>query len=185
MRSTGLAGFGEMSEELEAAIERASESVGEREFLEKVGELVRESGQLLTPETAALTVLDELDLAPEAHLVAPEYAKVLAPEDLEPGLDGVIVEGELIGMEPTRTFTKKDGSTGFVTDARIRGEDGIYEVTLWDEHIQELVGQEPGTRVRMDGLYTKERNGEVEVHTGRDAKVRVLDADPSGSASDG
>lgn len=173
MSAQNLRGLGRPSEELEALLERARDVTDEREFLEEVGELVQTSGQLLTPEVAALTVLDEMDEAPEAQLVAPSYAKVLAPEDLEAGLDGVIVEGELLGLEPTRTFQREDGSTGFVTEARIRGEKGIYQVTMWDEHIQELVGTDPGTFVRMDGLYTKARRGEVELHTGRDARVLV------------
>lgn len=180
-----MRGLGGTSEALAEAIDRASEVMDEREFLEQVAELVRESGELLNPETAALTVLDELGLAPEAQLVAPSYAKVLAPEALEPGLDGVIVEGRLLGIEPTRTFQKKDGSTGFVTDARVRGEKGVYEVTMWDDHIQELVGVEPGTRVRLDGLYTKERRGEVEVHTGRDARVQVLGDEDGGGEAQG
>lgn len=184
------AGFDGASQEIEDAVERASEAMEKREFLERVGELVQASGDLLDPEVAALTVLDELGLAPKAQLVAPDYAKVLPPEDLEAGLDGVIVEGTLLGLEPTRTFRKKDGSTGFVTDARIKGEHGVYEVTMWDEHIQALVGVDPGTPVRLDGLYTKERNGQVEVHTGRDARIRVVDetTDDEGTdqtASDG
>ena len=170
------ASFGRPSEELAELIERAEEVTDERSFLEEVGELVQASGELLTPEVAALTVLDEMDEAPEAQLVAPDYAKVLAPEDLEAGLDGVIVEGDLLGVEPTRTFQRDDGSTGFVTDARVKGEQGIYEITMWDDHIQEVVGVDPGTFVRFDGLYTKERRGEVELHTGRDARVFVGDA---------
>jgi hypothetical protein len=171
VRTTGS--FGRPSEELQELIERAEEVTDERSFLEEVGELVKQSGELLTPEVAALTVLDEMDHAPEAQLVAPDYAKVLAPDELEPGLDGVIVEGELLGVEPTRTFQRDDGSTGFVTDARVKGEKGIYEITMWDDHIREIVGTEPGTFVRFDGLYTKERRGEVELHTGRDARIRV------------
>jgi len=170
------ASFGRPSEELAELIERAEEVIDERSFLEEVGELVQASSELLTPEVAALTVLDEMDEAPEAQLVAPDYAKVLAPEDLEAGLDGVIVEGDLLGVEPTRTFQRDDGSTGFVTDARVKGEQGIYEITMWDDHIQEVVGVDPGTFVRFDGLYTKERRGEVELHTGRDARVFVGDA---------
>lgn len=180
-------GMDEASEELADAIERASTEMDEREFLQAVGKLVQASGDLLEPEVAALTVLDEVGLAPEAELVAPDYAKVLPPDKLEPGLDGVIVEGRLLGVEPTRTFRKKDGSTGFVTDARIKGEAGVYQVTMWDDHIRALVGEDPGTSVRMDGLYTKERNGTVEVHTGRDARVEVLEepVEPSdGSESD-
>lgn len=182
--SFGSSGFGDVSDELEESIERATEVMDEREFLERVGRLVRRSGELLTPEVAALTILDEEGLAPEATLVAPSYAKVLAPEQLEPGLDGVIVEGELLGLEPTRTFQKNDGSTGFVTDARIKGEKGIYEVTMWDDHIQALVGEDPGTQIRMDGLYTKERNGEVELHTGRDASVQVIEDEDDPPADD-
>lgn len=166
---------------VENALEHARDEVDEREFLERVGELIDESGDLLDPEVAALTVLDEMGLAPAAPLVAPDYAKMLPPEDLEPGLDGIIVEGALLGLEPTRTFEKDDGSTGFVTDARIKSEQGIYEVTLWDEHIRPLVDAEPGTRVRFDGLYSKEHRGEVELHTGRDAKVRVPE-DEAGSS---
>jgi len=167
-----MAGLGRHSEELEELIERAEQQTDKRSFLEEVGELVRASGELLTPEVAALTVLDEMDAAPHAELVAPDYAKVLAPEDIEPGLDGVIVEGELLGVEPTRTFQRDDGSTGFVTDARVKGDKGVYEITMWDDHIQDIVGVDPGTFVRFDGLYTKERRDEVELHTGRDARIR-------------
>lgn len=165
------------SEELEEAAERASSALGKREFMERVGEITQESGGLLDPEVAALVVLDELGLAQPAEIVAPSYAKVLPPEDLEPGLDGIVVEGKLLGMEPTRTFSRKGGDTGFVTNARIKGEHGIYHVTLWDDHIKNLVGVDPGTCVRMDGLYTKERDGTVEAHTGRDARIQILDDD--------
>jgi ssDNA-binding replication factor A large subunit len=168
-------GHGRHSEELERLVERAGEVTDERDFLDRVGQLVQQSGDLLEPETAALAVLDEMDQAPDAENVAPSYAKMLAPEDLEPGLDGVIVEGKLLGMEPTRTFQRDDGSTGFVTDARIKGEQGIYTITMWDEHIQQLVDVDPGEFVRMVGLYTKEHRGDVELHTGRDAQVLVGD----------
>lgn len=173
MRNRAADVFGHPSEEMEELVERASQTMSEREFLEEVGQLVQESNNLLTPEVAALVVLDERDEAPEAHLVAPSYAKVLAPDELEAGLDGIIVEGELLGMEPTRSFQRDDGSTGFVTDARVRGEEGIYEITLWDGHIQALVGTDPRTFVRFDGLYTKEHRDQVELHTGRDARVLV------------
>ncbi len=166
------------SEELEEAAKQASSAIGKRDFLKRVGEIVQESGGLLDPEVAALVVLDELGLAQPAEIVAPHYAKVLPPEDLEPGLDGIVVEGKLLGMEPTRTFSKKDGGTGFVTNARVKGEHGIYHITLWDDHIKSLVGIEPGTQIRMDGLYTKERDGTVEAHTGRDAVIKVLDEGP-------
>lgn len=175
--------MGGMDEQLQRLVERAGSKLEPEEFLRKVGRLIQESGELLTPEVAALAVLDELDLAPAAPLVAPAYAKILAPEDLEPGLDGVIVEGTLLGLEPTRTFTKKDGSVGFVTNARIEGDHGVYNVTLWDEHIQGLVGIEPGTQVLLSGLYTKERQGEVEVHTGRDASVGL--PNENGNREDG
>lgn len=167
--------FSGVPPEVQEVLEEAGDQVDEREFLEGVGELIRESGELLDPEVAALTVLDERGLAPEAPLVAPDYTKTLPPGELEPGLDGVIVEGKLLGMEPTRTFQKDDGSTGFVTDARVKGEEGVYEVTLWDEHIRALVDVDPGALVRFDGLYSKEHRGEVELHTGRDARVRVLE----------
>lgn len=176
MRAGGP-GQGGLPEAVQEAAERASEVVDEREFYERVGKLVQESGDLLEPEVAAFAVLDELGVGEEPPMVAPEYAKILAPEALEAGLDGVIVEGTLLGMEPTRTFDKDDGSTGFVTDARIKGEQGVYEVTMWDEHIRALVGVDPGTPVRLDGLYTKEHRGQVELHTGRDARVRVLNED--------
>lgn len=185
MRAVGGPGTGGVPEVVQRAAERAEDLLDEREFYERVGELVQESGELLDPEVAAFTVLDELGVAPDAPLVAPDYATVLPPGELEPGLDGVIVEGELLGMEPTRTFQKDDGSTGFVTDARVRGEHGVYDITLWDEHIRALVGVDPGTRVRLDGLYTKEHRGEVELHTGRDARVRVLDDEGEGAADEG
>lgn len=177
--------FGGIPPEVEAMLEEATGVVDEQEFLEKVGKLIQESGELLDPEVAALTVLDEFGVAPPAPIVAPDYAKMLPPDELEAGLDGVIVEGRLLGMEPTRTFQRKDGSTGFVTDARIKNDHGVYAVTMWDDHIRELVGVEAGARVRFDGLYTKDRRGEVELHTGRDARVRELDVEPKPADDDG
>ena len=172
----------DLSEEMEAAVERASQEVPATEFLEAVGDLVRASGNLLEPEVAALAILDELGLAQAAEVVAPEYAKVLAPEDLEPKLNGIVVDGTLLGLDPTRTFRRKDGSMGFVTNARVRGELGIYNITLWDEHIKGLVGVEPGEQVRLMGLYTKERNGQIELHTGRDCRISLPDDDQDDEA---
>lgn len=172
------AGLELLSEELRPALEKARSSIGHQALLERIGELLAESGELLTPEVAALVVLDELGLAPEAAEVAPVYTKELAPDELEPDLDGIFLEGTLQELRPTRSFARSDGSRGFVTTCEVEGARGRYTVTLWDEHIQPFIGLPRGARVRLEGLYTKERQGSLELHTGRQAVVTIVSGTP-------
>ena len=168
--------MGGPSDELVEAIERAKPRASHDVFLERIGELLREVGGLLDPETAALLVLDELGLDHDPGPIDPLGQAELTPDSLEAGLDGILLQGSLRHLAPTRTFGRSDGSRGFVTTARVETEGGSFEVTLWDDHIRTLMGVPPGSRVRLEGLYPKERHGQIELHTGRQARIDVLDS---------
>ena len=70
---------------------------------------------------------------PPGALLVPIFGAVqLDPSAPAAGLNDVEVEGRLLGLEPSRSFLRRDGGRGFVARARVETDRGAVEVTLWD-----------------------------------------------------
>jgi len=82
------------------------------------------------------------------------------------GLNGVDVRGVILELQPVRTFSKRDGSVGKVTNVMIGDETGRVRVTLWDDLAENVVDFVSGDVLDIKNGYTRERYGRLEVHVG-------------------
>ena len=82
------------------------------------------------------------------------------------GLNGVDVSGVILEVDPVRTFSKRDGSVGKVTNVTIGDETGRVRVTLWDDIAENVADFVSGDVLGIKNGYTRERFGRLEVHVG-------------------
>lgn len=85
--------------------------------------------------------------------------------EVRAGDDGLRVEARVQRVEPTRSFDRRDGSTGFLAKAHLDDGTGQVVLTAWDDHAAELQELTPGTAIVATGLRAKEFRGTLELHT--------------------
>jgi len=90
--------------------------------------------------------------------------------DIKPGMN-VNVVGTIISKNGSRSFVRKNGSTGFISNIMINDGTGSSRVVLWDERAKETVKFEIGDNIEIRDGYTKQNNG-VEVHVGSSGKIK-------------
>lgn len=84
--------------------------------------------------------------------------------DGDDGEGTVDLAGVLRALEPTRTYERDDGATGFVTTIEVEparpdgqgGPRGQTAVTLWNEAVRAVQGIRPGDRVELFGLVRRD-----------------------------
>jgi len=127
----------------------------------RFAELQAEFGELLDRRALLCLIAEAEGLLP--HDATPAPAAERAPEVAE-------LRGVLERLSATRTFARKDGTTGFVCDIEVRTAERLQRVVLWDEPVraaQSLLGQ----RVRVLALLERQRAGEPELHSTRRTQV--------------
>ena len=90
--------------------------------------------------------------------------------DIKPGMN-VNVVGTIISKNGSRSFVRKNGSTGFISNIMINDGTGSSRVVLWDERAKETVKFEIGDNIEIRDGYTKQDNG-AEVHVGSGGKIK-------------
>jgi len=84
--------------------------------------------------------------------------------EVTPGMN-VNVTGTLVGKDGPRSFVRKNGLTGFVSNIILYdGKDSVRAV-LWDERAKETTNLETGDNVEIINGYVKSDNG-IEIHVG-------------------
>jgi len=96
-------------------------------------------------------------------------------EDLSLGLSDVNCKGQVLGTESVRTFDRDDGSEGKVANLTLGDPTGRLRVTLWDEMADRATELSPGVTVEVVDGYTRERDGDLELHVGERGAVEELD----------
>lgn len=86
--------------------------------------------------------------------------------DLLPGLNAVEMSGAVLEVGSVRTFTKRDGSVGKVSNITIGDETGRVRVTLWDDMAENVIDFVSGDVVDIKNGYTRERYERLELHVG-------------------
>lgn len=97
--------------------------------------------------------------------------------EVEPGDEPVRVRGEVVRVEPTRTFDRDDGSTGFIAKAHLRDDSGARVLTAWDDDVRTLQDFDVGDPLEATRLRAKEYRGDVELHTTRGTSLSVPNPD--------
>jgi replication factor A1 len=96
-------------------------------------------------------------------------------EDLSLGLSDVNCKGQVLDTESVRTFDRDDGSEGQVANLTLGDPTGRLRVTLWDEMAERATALSPGATVEVVDGYTRERDGDLELHVGERGAVEELD----------
>ena len=97
--------------------------------------------------------------------------------DLSLGLSDVTLRGKVLDTDPIRTFDRDDGSEGRVANVALGDETGRIRVTLWDERADRAEEVDVGTNVEVVDGYTRERDGDLELHVGSRGDVQEIDED--------
>lgn len=85
------------------------------------------------------------------------------------------IKGKLVNIEPTRAFFKDNGDFGFVTNIKIKKEDGnIEDLTLWDKKVKEIQGFSQGDTIKIDDFNVKVKNGKKETHVNGKGSIKKL-----------
>ncbi len=98
-------------------------------------------------------------------------------ESLSLGQSDVTVRGRVLGIEPVRTFDRDDGSEGRVSNIVLGDEAGRIRVTLWDDMTEAVESVEEGDSVEVVDGYTRERDGDLELHLNDRSAVERLEED--------
>ena len=92
--------------------------------------------------------------------------------ELIPGLNGVDIRGVILEVGSVRTFSRRDGSMGKVTNVTIGDETGKVRVTLWDDIANNVADFDVGDVLVINNGYTRERYGRLEVHVGNRGSIQ-------------
>jgi len=93
----------------------------------------------------------------------------IEPEDMpvfnnEQPADRKNIKGALLEVEPTRAFFKDSGEFGFVTNIKMKDENGIKQLTIWDEKVKEIQGFKQGDLIEISNINIRQKNGKTEMH---------------------
>lgn len=90
--------------------------------------------------------------------------------DIKPGMN-VNVIGAIISKDGPKSFIRKNGSTGFISNTVINDGTGSSRLILWDERAKETAKFEIGDNIEIRDGYTKSDNG-AEIHVGSRGKIK-------------
>ncbi len=96
--------------------------------------------------------------------------KFIDLSDIKPGMN-VNVIGTIIRKDGPRSFIRKNGSTGFVSNITIHDGTGSSRIVLWDKQAKETIKFEIGDNMEIRDGYTKPDNG-AEIHVGSRGKIK-------------
>ncbi len=96
-------------------------------------------------------------------------------EELTLGRSNVNVAGRVLDTDTVRTFDRDDGSTGQVANLSLGDPTGRVRVTLWDSIAETVETLTPGQSIEIIDGYTRERDGDLELHVGDRGDIEPLD----------
>ncbi len=103
------------------------------------------------------------------------FATNLSTKHLFSGLNDVTVEGRLLAVFPSRTFTKADKTGKFATQL-LADEEGLLRAVLWDQKADMVDNGQLKTHqvVCLRHGYTKaDRSGKAELHLGSKSQIEI------------
>ena len=129
------------------------------EFEKEIKRVLKETDELFDEDTAALFVVDELGRNQE---------NVLNISELEPNIECTVF-GKVTNIQKSRSFNRKNGSSGKVVNLELSDETGSCGLALWDKDV-ELVKSKKikvGTNVKVVNGYVKDGFKGIEINVGR------------------
>jgi replication factor A1 len=88
------------------------------------------------------------------------------------------IDGELIEIEPTRSFFKDSGDFGFVTNIKIKNQEKTESLVIWDEKIKEIRSFKKGDYISISSVSRRIKNGNEEIHVNGKCLIKKLQQPP-------
>ena len=96
--------------------------------------------------------------------------QLLKINEIEPGMNGVSVEGRIIEKSDPRNVNTRYGQRS-VADVTLEDETGTINLSLWEQQI-DLVNV--GDRVSIKGAYITEYRNEIQLNIPRSGTIEVV-----------
>ncbi|MDW7731833.1 MAG: OB-fold nucleic acid binding domain-containing protein [Methanolobus sp.] len=102
-------------------------------------------------------------------------------EDVKNGMGDLNLKARVLDISEVRTFNRKDGSTGKVSNITIGDDTGKIRVTLWDEKTDIAAELNPNDSVEIINAYARENNfnQQVELQVGNRTILKRIDEEVS------
>jgi replication factor A1 len=84
------------------------------------------------------------------------------------------VKGTLIEIETTRSFFRDDGSFGFVANIKIKDNEGIKSLVLWDDKVKEIQSFKTGDKISINNIDLRIKNGKKTLHVNGKGVIKKL-----------
>jgi len=147
----------------------------ERGELER-GDVLRIKGRPKEGYAGVEVSVDRAEIDEDAE-VDVQVQDVYRVEDLSLGLSDVTLRGRVLATDDVRTFDRDDGSEGKVSNLTLGDPTGPVRVTLWDERAERATELATDASVEVVDGYTRERDGDLELHVSSRGAVEEVDED--------
>ncbi len=92
----------------------------------------------------------------------------------KPKEERYLIQGEIIDIPPSKAFFKDNGEFGFVTKLKIKTDNDLKEITIWDEKVKEIQKYKKGEKIKISHIDNKQRNGVIELHLNGKGKIEKI-----------
>jgi replication factor A1 len=135
------------------------------EFEEEIHKRYKEYDGLLNEDTIALLIVDELGR---------NNQNICKIANLEPGIECTVF-GKVTNIRESRTFTRKNGSSGRVINLELTDDTGTCGLVLWDEDVGLVHNNtiKNGTIIKVINSYIKEGFTGIEANLGRWSMLEI------------
>ncbi|MCL2141750.1 MAG: OB-fold nucleic acid binding domain-containing protein [Methanimicrococcus sp.] len=99
--------------------------------------------------------------------------------DIKDGMNDITLLGEVLDLNQIKTFSKKDGGEGRVSNITIGDDTGTIRVSLWDDKAEFVNILKIGNSVKIQNAYSKTNNfsQKVEMSLGNSSVIEIVDED--------
>ncbi|MCW4023823.1 MAG: OB-fold nucleic acid binding domain-containing protein [Candidatus Bathyarchaeota archaeon] len=156
-------------------IQAKKPEITQQQIMENLETEKKRSGGLLGDETLLRLIAARFGIEIPYNRF---YPSNLSSKHLFAGLNDVTVEGRLLAVFPSKTFSKGDKSGKFATLFLADG-DGLLRVVLWDKKADMVDNGQLKTNqvICLRHGYTKaDRSGKAEMHMGTKSKIEIQDS---------
>lgn len=94
--------------------------------------------------------------------------------DIKAGMNGINIPGKVLDVGGVRTFSRKDGTEGYVSNITIGDETGKIRVTLWGDLAKDAKFV-VGDVIDITNGYSKESYSQMEIHIGNRGSIKIGD----------
>ncbi len=128
-----------------------------QEFYKEIDTVSKQYDNLIDEDTIALLIVDELGR--NKHI----FTKIA---DMKPKNEYSVI-GKILNIFDSKSFTKKNGSSGRVLNLDISDETGTCRLVLWNKDVELAKDLKLGSIIKVINGYTKEGYSGVEINIGR------------------